>query len=414
MSSTNKQCTSNEQLEQPTSDTSINKVGSRNNRTANKDKRVKVRRSKKNKNMFKKFTLYYNNIRGIKSKVESLKEIVKEEKPHIICLNEILLGDEEKVEIEDYEIMYNSKREGKMGTLIGIHKILVGKTVIIEKISEEYEALWIQCSNNNNIKMRIGNIYAPQENRTKKSIINKMYSNIKKHSNEAKKLGEKILVAGDFNAKIGEYIEGNKNEVSKNGEIFLEMIKHEELEVLNKSDKCKGVWTRIEGMNRSVIDYVIVAKEDGGYLNEMVIDQEKMMTPFHITNSRTIYSDHCAITVSMNWWLASKVEQEKQVDIINNETLAKFKEKTSGNTLTKIVEEKCNIKEKYKKWNRRIGKVMEECFTKKKRRKMSRPMILERLYKQKRRIKKERKEKQNGLESENFYTTQIKLLKEYI
>ena len=116
----------------------------------------------------------------------------------------------------------------------------------------------------------------------------------------------------------------------------------------------------------------------------------------------------------MNWWLASKVEQEKQLDIMNNETLAKFKEKTSGNTLTKIVEEKCSIKEKYKKWNRRIKKVMEECFKKKKRKKKTRPMILEKLYKQKRRLKKERREKQNDLELEIFYTTQIKLLKEYI
>ena len=364
--------------------------------------------------MFKKFTLYYNNIRGIKSKLESLKEIIIEKKPHIICLNETLLGEEEKVEIEDYEIMYNSKREGKMGTLIGIHKMLVGKSVILEKISEEYEAFWIQCSNNNNIKMRIGNIYAPQENRTKKSIINKMYSNIKKHSNEAKKLGEKILVVGDFNAKIGEYIQGNKKEVSKNGEKLLEMIKQEELELLNKNDKCNGVWTRIEGINKSVIDYVIVAKEDDGYLNEMLIDQEKVMTPFHIKKGRTIYSDHCAIAVSMNWWLASKVEKEKEVEIMNSETLAKFKKETSGNTLTKIVEENCNIKEKYKKWNICIKKVMEKCFTKKKRIKKTRPMILEKLYKQKRRLKKERREKQHNMESSKFKTTQIILLNEYI
>ena len=41
-------------------------------------------------------------------------------------------------------------------------------------------------------------------------------------------------------------------------------------------------------------------------------------------------------------------------------------------------------------------------------------MILEKLYKKKRSLKKERREKQNDLELEKFYTTQIKLLKEYI
>ena len=41
-------------------------------------------------------------------------------------------------------------------------------------------------------------------------------------------------------------------------------------------------------------------------------------------------------------------------------------------------------------------------------------MTLEKLYKKKRSLKKERREKQNDLELEKLYTIQIKLLKEYI
>ena len=41
----------------------------------------KTRRSKKIRNKLKRFTVIYANSRGIKSKMESLKEIVKEKNP---------------------------------------------------------------------------------------------------------------------------------------------------------------------------------------------------------------------------------------------------------------------------------------------------------------------------------------------
>ena len=44
----------------------------------------KNRRSKKMKNTLKSCKFYYLNIRGLKSKIESLKEISIEEKPKVI------------------------------------------------------------------------------------------------------------------------------------------------------------------------------------------------------------------------------------------------------------------------------------------------------------------------------------------
>jgi exonuclease III len=169
--------------------------------------------------------IYYNNIRGVKSKINSLKEIIDDQKPHIICLSETLLGKEDNIEIKKYKFMYNSKKEGKGGIAIGIHEELFKKSILLEEKSEEYEATWIRISNNDNINVRIGTIYAPQESKTKKSVIEKMYNNIKMHKLEAEKRGEKIIISGDFNTKIGEYINGNKNEISKYGRLFLEIKK---------------------------------------------------------------------------------------------------------------------------------------------------------------------------------------------
>ena len=55
-------------------------------------------------------------------------------------------------------------------------------------------------------KLRIGCIYAPQESRAKKEVFEDMYEHIKGHIQEARKRGERILITGDFNGKIGSSI----------------------------------------------------------------------------------------------------------------------------------------------------------------------------------------------------------------
>ena len=52
-------------------------------RNKNNIKTGKSRRSNKKKNRFKNFCIYYNNVRGIKSKLTSLTDIVAELNPHV-------------------------------------------------------------------------------------------------------------------------------------------------------------------------------------------------------------------------------------------------------------------------------------------------------------------------------------------
>ena len=282
-----------------------------------------------------------------------------------------------------------------MGTIIGVRSDIKHKSTLVEKISEEYEATWIKISNKNNINILVGNIYAPQESRTKRPVIKEMYSNIIKHIRESKGKGEKIIVTGDFNTKVGKYIKGNNKEVSKYGKELLKMLKREEMEVLNVNNKCEGMWTRIEGGTKSVIDYVIVNKEDTKYLNKMIIDENKLITPFHIVKDRTIYSDHCAITVKMNWYIASIKQNQQHTKIVNSKTLAEFKRKTSGKVLTIIAKGKGSIINKYTKWNKHIIKTMKSCFHKMKRKNYIKSRNIERLYGEKRKLKKDFTESRN-------------------
>ena len=103
--------------------------------------------------------------------------------------------------------------------------------------------------------------------------------------------------------------------------------------IINSHNKCRGLWTRIEGNKKSVIDYVLTSEENENNISEMIIDDNKTVTPFHIVNNRIFYSDHCSIIVKMSWYLACKEKEEKYTRIINAKSLQKFKEMTNGEFL---------------------------------------------------------------------------------
>ena len=51
----------------------------------------------------KMFTVYYNNIRGLKRKEESLKDYVREIEPTLICLTETHLPQEDEWKTDGYK-----------------------------------------------------------------------------------------------------------------------------------------------------------------------------------------------------------------------------------------------------------------------------------------------------------------------
>ena len=88
-----------------------------------KEKQVKkkTRRSKKIKNALPKFTIVYQNIRGLKSKVDSVQELVDDCQPNLLCLVETHMQEEEKITIPGYETIYrNDKTSNSGGIMIAV------------------------------------------------------------------------------------------------------------------------------------------------------------------------------------------------------------------------------------------------------------------------------------------------------
>ena len=54
----------------------------------------------------RKFKVLYMNIRGLKSKLGSLCEVMKEEQPEILGIVETMLDDKDDIQIDDYDYDY--------------------------------------------------------------------------------------------------------------------------------------------------------------------------------------------------------------------------------------------------------------------------------------------------------------------
>ena len=63
--------------------------------------------------------LMYSNIRGLKGKLTSLRQILNENKPHLFLITETQMRTNTGINIEGYTF-HGRKREGKIGGGVGI------------------------------------------------------------------------------------------------------------------------------------------------------------------------------------------------------------------------------------------------------------------------------------------------------
>ena len=136
--------------------------------------------------------------------------------------------------------------------------------MVTTKLSERNDvgqALWTLIDNSK-YRMRIGLIYAPQENKTLNKDLQKIYQEIEEQAKAATENNEMLMVMDDFNCKVGEVIPGNSGTVNKGGRLLTQMTGKNNMIIMNAEEVCQGLWTRQQGEENSVIDYVLMTYED--------------------------------------------------------------------------------------------------------------------------------------------------------
>ena len=182
--------------------------------------------------------IYYVNIRGIKSKLESLRNIVEEEKPDIIGIAETMLDKTEDITIQGYKMIRNDRDKEGGGVLLAVKEEYRHVTMEVNRNSIVEESIWISMGTKQ--KYRIGLIYAPQETTTQKVKLEGMYKRIKKEIRIAKQKQENIFIMEDFNCKVGKLVKGNKEKVTKGGKFLIEMMEKEDIELVMQQKNVKG------------------------------------------------------------------------------------------------------------------------------------------------------------------------------
>ena len=90
---------------------------------------------------------------------------------------------------------------------------------------------------------------------------------------------QQILILGNFNVKIGAAVEGSTTQVTKVGRQILKFTNTENMIILNTvKEKCKGVWARVQGEEKSITDYVLTDATSASTVKETKIDEEKWIT----------------------------------------------------------------------------------------------------------------------------------------
>ena len=224
------------------------------------------RRSKKQNGAGKlppnKLRTIYANARGIKSKMQSLKQIILSKPCHIFAITETLLKDNEKVNIQHFKWI-GLNRQNKDGGGIGflINKSIIKSCIIEPNLNKTIEFMSIKLNLTDNESMMVCLYYGKQESRSTKKESQNEFNQISTCTKNCIDNNSYVLILGDFNAKIGNDQEGIENGdriISRNGFSLRDMIKMQHLQLVNSAPCCVGKWTRVKTCNnneKSIIDY---------------------------------------------------------------------------------------------------------------------------------------------------------------
>ena len=269
-----------------------------------------------------KFSIFGNNSNGLKAKLNSLRAAIAFfETPSCITIQESKLRQANLVKLDGY-VIFEKNREGLGGGLLtAVVRDL--EPVLISDGGEENEILVVQA-NVGKHKIRIINAYGPQEDEAEKSLS--FWQQLEAETISADDENCLTLIQLDANAKVGpEIIQNDPNFQSNNGVLLLEMIKRQNLFLLNASDLCQGKITRHRvtknSIEMSIIDYVIVCEFLYRKLIKMTIDEERIHTLTKFASTRGVIckseSDHNPLFCQFSIPYTHGVGREERRTIFN-------------------------------------------------------------------------------------------------
>ena len=207
----------------------------------------------------------------MKNTIKSLK------KPSCITLQECKLKNK-TIRIPGYQL-YVKNRENNSGG--GLITAIDENLTSIQVSSCEQEILVIEVSFEG-YKIRIINAYGPQEPQgsIERQQIHEFWQEVETQISLAKDNNCYVVLQCDANAKLGSAIfQKDPHKQTENGFMFYEMVRRQNLFILNMDEKCQGSITRHRktknGDEKSIIDFLLVCDQLKVHFEQMIIDEER-------------------------------------------------------------------------------------------------------------------------------------------
>ena len=279
---------------------------------------TRTRRSKLNKKPPRDtISLVHVNVRGLKSKIKDVHSLAEDLDVDVMILSETKLCRTENRIIPGYKNFRLNRNTRAGGVAIYFKKEL--KIDLIKK-NPECETVWVKVSGDTDLV--IGGTYSPCEGSVPEANISDFVRELEKDFAEIKVENKHILIVGDLNAHMGndeDGILGNNNKIGVNGKEYRRFIKERQLILCNSTSKCQGLWTRVEGEKKSILDLTLATVEAFERVKTIEIDEENI----HSIESKNAKTDHNITYIKFDM-KAEKESPKKQEMIRCNGNWEKF------------------------------------------------------------------------------------------
>ena len=228
-----------------------------------------------------KLRMFGVNCAGIKSKLESLNDVLKRLNPQIWTLQETKLKSNEKISCEavkNYQIFYlNRKDSGGGGLAIGVDREI--ESTLLREGNDDIEALVVQVVIGK-LPVRIIAAYGPQEN-SQKEKKDLFWDFIEEEATKAELEEHGLIIQMDENLHAGpDLVKNDPNIQNKNGKLFMEFLtRNPYLVIGNNLDLCNGIITRqrlLENKTeRAILDFFLMNDRMSSFLSNITIDEER-------------------------------------------------------------------------------------------------------------------------------------------
>ena len=309
------------------------------------------------------WNILYSNIRGFRGKKDSLSEILTTTQPHLFLLTETQMRSNVNEKIAEYTLLSRIREDKNGGGVAILVRDDIKNSVTPNIPDRNIELIWVLIRRRNKRPLFIGSYYGKQETRTSKNEIEREFQLLSEEIDEKSKDGE-IFLAMDANAKIG--ILGE--EISRNGKLLLDVVRKQNLIVMNCTNKCVGNITRQNTNNCdeiSAIDFIIANDTVEKWITEMSIDEEGLLK---VKGKKE--SDHNTISIKINLPNREKIKpvkntgwnlraSEEKWKLFETNLIERYNKATEM-----ITNENNNMEERYNKWFHELDNAARESIGK--------------------------------------------------